>query len=140
MNKKRGFTLIELLVVIAIIGVLSSIVLNVMNNSRRKGNDAKVKAQLRQLTTVAQLYYEANLNYGASTNSCSAGMFNDTSVSRLLAGFANGSPSCVSTGSAYAVSVPLLVQSTGANHWCVDSGGRSRAIGSALSAGDTVCD
>jgi prepilin-type N-terminal cleavage/methylation domain-containing protein len=140
MNKKRGFTLIELLVVIAIIGILSSLVLSSLNISRKKGNDAKVKSQFRQLMTASQLYFENNGNYGVSTNSCGSGMFADNSISQLLSGLANGSPSCVSIGSEYAVSIPLLVQSSGANHWCVDSTGHSRAINSVLTAGDAICD
>jgi prepilin-type N-terminal cleavage/methylation domain-containing protein len=54
----RGFTLIELLVVIAIIGILSSVVLASMNTARAKGRDARRKADLEQLATAVQMYYD----------------------------------------------------------------------------------
>ncbi|MFQ5661819.1 MAG: type II secretion system protein [Candidatus Paceibacteria bacterium] len=60
---KRGFTLIELLVVIAIIGILSSVVLASLNSARQKSRDAKRIAELRQLQTALQLYYEDNQGY-----------------------------------------------------------------------------
>ncbi len=55
---KKGFTLIELLVVIEIIGVLSSVVLGSLRDSRLKSQDAKVKSQLNAIIPIAQLYYE----------------------------------------------------------------------------------
>ena len=53
----RGFTLIELLVVIAIIGILSSVVLASLNTARMKGRDARRMADLEQIRTALELYY-----------------------------------------------------------------------------------
>ena len=54
----RGFTLIELLVVIAIIGLLSSVVLASLNGARLKGRNARRLADLRQLQTALEMYYD----------------------------------------------------------------------------------
>jgi prepilin-type N-terminal cleavage/methylation domain-containing protein len=54
MNKK-GFTLIELLVVIAIIGLLSSLAIVSLNSARNKANDTKIKSDLAQVRTDAEV-------------------------------------------------------------------------------------
>ena len=61
-HKNKGFTLIELLVVIAIIGLLASIVLVSLNSARKKGRDAKRAAELKQIQTALEMYYD---NYNA---------------------------------------------------------------------------
>ena len=64
MNKtnRKGFTLIELLVVIAIIGILASIVVVSLSDQSDKASDVKVKANLRQLPSIAVLYKTDNPN------------------------------------------------------------------------------
>jgi len=54
-SKNGGFTLIELLVVIAIIGVLSTIALTSMNESRRKASDAAFKSTARSIQATASV-------------------------------------------------------------------------------------
>ena len=56
---KKGFTLIELLVVIAIIGILATIVLASLNSARQRSRDAKRIADLRNLQTAMDLFYDA---------------------------------------------------------------------------------
>ena len=58
--KQKGFTLIELLVVISVIGLLASVILVSLNSARQKARDAKRKADLRQLATALNLYYNDN--------------------------------------------------------------------------------
>ncbi len=60
--KKRGFTLIELLVVISIIGLLSSIVLASLQESRQKARDSEVISGIIQLRNAIALYREENNN------------------------------------------------------------------------------
>lgn len=61
-NKNKGFTLIELLVVIAIIGLLASVVLLALNSARAKSRDAKRLADMRQMASALELYFN-DVNY-----------------------------------------------------------------------------
>ena len=61
-NKKKAFTLIELLVVIAIIGILASIVLVSLAGARDRAKDARIQADLGQLRSLGELYYQDHSN------------------------------------------------------------------------------
>ena len=70
--KNRGFTLIELLVVISIIGLLATIVMVSLNNARIKARDVKRLADMKNLVTALNLYYDKNGFYPTNTdNDCS---------------------------------------------------------------------
>jgi len=70
---RRGFTLIELLVVISIIGFLSTLAVVALKNSRMKARDARRMAELKQIRTALNLYFDSNPSgYPARTRSCSA--------------------------------------------------------------------
>jgi prepilin-type N-terminal cleavage/methylation domain-containing protein len=58
-KKKQAFTLIELLVVIAIIGILATIVLVVLSNSRAKARDARRNTDMHQYAVAMEMYYDA---------------------------------------------------------------------------------
>lgn len=60
--KNKGFTLIELLVVVSIIGLLSSIVLASLSNSRIRARDTRRIADTRSLQNALQLYSLSNNN------------------------------------------------------------------------------
>ena len=59
----NGFTLIELLVVISIIGILSSFAVVSLNSARNKARDALRKADMTQLRTAINMYYDENNRY-----------------------------------------------------------------------------
>jgi len=67
MNKvkinNKGFTLMELLVVIAIIGLLSSMTTYFVNSARIRARDARRLADIRQIQSALELYYDDNLQY-----------------------------------------------------------------------------
>ncbi|MCX6761067.1 MAG: type II secretion system protein [Candidatus Nealsonbacteria bacterium] len=56
MKKNQGFTLIELLIVISILGLLSSVILVSVQDSRRKAYQAREKTEAKQIITALELY------------------------------------------------------------------------------------
>lgn len=72
MNKQKGFTLIELLVVIAIIGLLSTLAVISLNNARAKSRDAKRMADVKQMQSALELYYNDANGYPPTANVTSA--------------------------------------------------------------------
>jgi prepilin-type N-terminal cleavage/methylation domain-containing protein len=67
-SNKYGFTLIELLVVIAIIGVLATIVLASLGESRQKSRNAQVLQQMDQYSKALALYFTENGSYPTGHN------------------------------------------------------------------------
>ena len=66
MRKQKGFTLIELLVVIAIIGLLSTLAVVALNNARMKARDARRVADIKQIQTALELYFNDVGSYPAN--------------------------------------------------------------------------
>lgn len=67
MNRK-GFTLIELLIVVAIISILAGIVLVGLRPSLQTARDARRVAEIKQIQTGLQLYYNRQGVYPADLN------------------------------------------------------------------------
>ena len=83
-NNQKGFTLIELLVVIAIIGLLSTMAVVALNNARQKSRDAKRVADVKQIQTALEMYFNSCNQYpelavaGALTTTMAQGCTTET--------------------------------------------------------------
>ena len=60
---RRGFTLIELLVVIAIIGILATLAVVALQQARKNARDAKRIADIKQMQTALELFFNDNQYY-----------------------------------------------------------------------------
>jgi prepilin-type N-terminal cleavage/methylation domain-containing protein len=150
-----GFTLIELLVVIAIIGILAALVLVALGSARDKANDARIKSDVGQLRTIAEVIYDsAGSSYndgvlsveacfeGGAASTCGAS--NHASVTTLLADIddANGASGGAATAedSASAFCVEARLNGTTGNFVCVDSTGVTETgHTTARCTADTAC-
>ncbi len=83
-KNKSGFTLIELLVVIAIIGLLASVVLLALNSARAKSRDAKRLADVRQIASAFELYFNDNNGYPTGSVSSPASPVANPTAAMIL--------------------------------------------------------
>ena len=62
---RRGFTILELMVVITIIGLIATIGLLALGESRIKGRDGARKTQSQEIIKALEIYYSDNNGYPA---------------------------------------------------------------------------
>ncbi|HNX11281.1 MAG TPA: FISUMP domain-containing protein [bacterium] len=77
--KQKGFTLIELLVVIAIIGTLATISVIALNTARAKSRDAKRVADVKQISTALELFFNDMGRYPTATEWNTGSIFSTSS-------------------------------------------------------------
>lgn len=114
MSTGKGFTLIELLVVIAIIGLLASVVLVSLSSARQKSRDAKRLADIKQVASAMELYFNDCQSYPVTSNvtltttlGLSSGLISSTSCS----GAGNGITATANlSGTTYIAQFPAAPQ------------------------------
>jgi len=151
--ERRGFTLIELLVVIAIIGILASIVMVSMSGATAKAKDARVKGDIAQVRSIAEMIYDTDGDYDAVCLSGSATSVNTahgtygTELTIIQVDVSSNASSgaaqatrtdCVTSTTAWCYGAWL--ESGGSNsYFCVDSAGRIWATSGAACEAGTDC-
>ncbi len=111
-NKKgEGFTLIELLVVIAIIGLLSTLAVVALNSARAKARDAKRVADIKQIQTALELFFNDEDSYPVDDGD---GYILGVDVTCLAAG--GFSTDCSAADPIYMGLVPLNPTPNGVNY------------------------
>jgi prepilin-type N-terminal cleavage/methylation domain-containing protein len=131
LRKNAGFTLLELMIVVVIMGILSAVILAVLTDARKKGDDAAVQSNLHTVANEAGIFYSDNGNsYGEDfADSCPIDTSGNDMFSKdktihdaITEAVKRGNGSfCYASADAWVVAVGLKV--TPSASWCVDSEG-----------------
>ncbi len=142
--KKKGFTLIELLVVIAIIGILASIVMVSMGGARDKARDARLKGDLSQVRTLAELIYDDLDTYASTCASVTSLGASGTNYSTQLGVIQaditaqTGTTTCQADADSYCINVELVSTLTN-KYYCISSDGAAGATSGTCTSADITC-
>jgi len=134
-KNRVGFTLVEVLVVVAITGLLATIILVSMRDSRDKGRDAGIKSSMLELTKASEFLYSNTASYEGVCNTEDTTLSGNGDFGRINIYIIrqNGTVSCKDSENRYAI-ISSLNQ---ADCWCVDSDGDSKEI---VLTGSDTCD
>ncbi|MDD4531199.1 MAG: type II secretion system protein [Candidatus Pacebacteria bacterium] len=150
MQKTKGFTLIELLVVIAIIGILSGLIIVSMSGAQNAAKDARIKADMDQMRSVAEIFKLSNSSYILTADLTGATACPSSGTSFLYGtGGTDGAALCTDITNQYSTGVLTINISSsssspkycvqkvlpGGSTWCIDSTG---AVGSTSVTCDSV--
>ena len=150
-KKVRGFTLIELLVVIAIIGILVSIVMVSMSGATAKAKNARVKGDISQIRSIAEMIYDTDGDYDAvCANATSVNTAHATYGTQLTiiqvdvsSNASSGATQATRTDCATSTTAwcyGAWLESGGVNsYYCTDSAGRAWATSGAACEAGTDC-
>jgi len=83
-KKQKGFTLIELMVVISIITFIASITLVNLDNAERKARDVRRIADMHQLQTALDLYYDDHGVYPTGDTDTACGGWDTSTADPFL--------------------------------------------------------
>jgi prepilin-type N-terminal cleavage/methylation domain-containing protein len=138
-SKVGGFTMIEVLVVILIVGILISVILVGMGNSKDSARDAAVKSGLREVRNAAELYNDVNGTYEGVCDDLDTTLSDNGNFGRIKAyvmenNGAGGVVGCKDAVKEYAAISSLNLGGC----WCVDYQGAAREIDPG--AGNTCAD
>ena len=83
-QKKKAFTLIELLVVLAIIGILATLAVVALQQARQNARDSKRMADMKQLQTAMELFFNENGRYPTTEEWNSGSIVSSTSQETFM--------------------------------------------------------
>ena len=89
-SARLGFTLIELLVVISIIGILSTMFYGNFVSGRQKARDSQRKSDLKQMSTMLEVYYNDYGKYPLEINGKMTPSWSSSTPSNWGSAFASG--------------------------------------------------
>ena len=130
---RKGFTLVEIMIVVAIIALLAAIAIPNLMSAKRTANTAAAKANIRALSTAAEVFATAN-NGSYPTGPGVVGP-----PPTLLAAYIAAAPtlcaatadnpvqgyaySCTLGGGGYTITATPASTTTGDTTWVVSTGG-----------------
>jgi len=89
MRSRAGFTLIELLIVVIIIGLLAAIALPKFSTTKEKAYVSTMKADLRNLATAQETYWNDNATYYGGSVPSSQLVYNPSTSTLITINVAN---------------------------------------------------